>query len=252
MLSVATYNLDGLDERHLDLRAEAACFTLLLRPRPFDVLMLQEVVWRSWVAHLRHHLEAAGYDVFPPSYDRDREYACVIAVRRGVLADPRGAVVPFAGSGMHRERVEVRGTVGDREVLLSTAHLESLASGATQRMVQLADSLRMIVDHDGPAVFAGDLNLRDREAAAVPEVALVRDAWEATGADPLTRYTWDTRRNPNRASRWPGGAARMRFDRVFTHQCRATDLELIGHGPVPGAGGLFVSDHFGVAVDLTW
>ena len=45
-LTVVTWNLFGLEERHLDERTEAACFHLLME-RPPDVLLFQEVVDRS-------------------------------------------------------------------------------------------------------------------------------------------------------------------------------------------------------------
>ena len=58
-MHLVTWNLDGLDPRHLDLRTEAA-IAALLADLP-DVILLQEVTRRTWHAHLRPHLAHAGY-----------------------------------------------------------------------------------------------------------------------------------------------------------------------------------------------
>ncbi len=122
-MRVTTWNLDGLDDRHLDLRAEAACLTLLLRPDPPDVILLQEVVRRSWFAHLRPHLTAAGYTLLPASPDvAGGDYFCAVAVRAG-LPIREAAREPFPGSRMGRALWTARLDWGGRDLLVATAEL---------------------------------------------------------------------------------------------------------------------------------
>ena len=78
-LNILSWNLNGLDEKNLDVRTELALQIMLLgapielimtnhTPRtytPPHVIALQEVTARSYKAHLKKHLQAAGYDIFP-------------------------------------------------------------------------------------------------------------------------------------------------------------------------------------------
>ena len=76
-MKLVSWNLNGLEDRELDLRTESAMFQLLLgapieqamqpgfKPNAPDVVVLQEVVERSYHAHVRPHLEAAGFTVYP-------------------------------------------------------------------------------------------------------------------------------------------------------------------------------------------
>ena len=53
------------------------------------------------------------------------------------------------------------------EWTVQTAHLESLREGAGLRERQLSYVVERLTSAHGPAVFAGDTNLRDAEAARV-------------------------------------------------------------------------------------
>lgn len=67
--------------------------------------------------------------------------------------------------------------------------------------------------------FGGDLNIRDQEVSVFLYLLTlhsqvcnipggVADAWLSAGADNKTRYTWDTSKNDNKASRF---SSRCRF-----------------------------------------
>ena len=79
MLSLVTWNLDGLEPRWRDERTEAACLHLLLRPDPPDIVAVQEVVDRTWHAHLKPHFGHAGYVGVPGR--ADSEYWVALFVR---------------------------------------------------------------------------------------------------------------------------------------------------------------------------
>lgn len=76
-MKVLTWNLNGLEEKFLDERSEAAVITIITGARldeiergakpwsPPDVVLLQEVVERTYFAHVRQHLSAVGYTILP-------------------------------------------------------------------------------------------------------------------------------------------------------------------------------------------
>jgi len=247
-LRIATWNVNGLDATHLDLRSEAACLTLLLRGKLPHVVLLQEVVRRSFFAHFRPHLLHAGFTLFPEAPVSDSEYFCVLASRLPVLESWRR---PFPGSAMGRALLGARLGAGldaglddaaQPDLLVTTAHLESLKAGSAERVAQLEQALRLIADHPGPAVFAGDTNLRDAEVPRAPSAAEVDDAWIAAGSPRAADHTWTPPNSPR---------PRMRFDRAYMNRrpgWRAAAVVAFGKDPVEGAGGLTPSDHFGLEV----
>jgi len=231
-LRAVTWNLCGLEERALDQRSEAAVMHLLLRSDPPDVVLLQEVVRRSLVAHLRPHFAAAGYTLAPAEPVSDSEYFCAIAVAprlRPTSAWRR----PFPGSRMGRALLGLQVDWGGRDLLVCTAHLESLASGRRQRRAQVEVVADALADHDGPAVFGGDTNLRGDVSALLAPREVV-DAFEVLG-EPGPRATW-----------WPLDAAGprgrpLRFDRWWLGPgLRAIDLQVGRPRPVAGTR---ISDH---------
>lgn len=245
MLSLITWNLDGLEPRWLDERAEAACLHLLLRPDPPDIVALQEVVDRTWHAHLTAHFGHAGYVGVPGRAESG--YWVALFVRKPLVVR-EAHLHPLPGTHMGRALLDVRIAWGDRDLRVLTSHLESLKCGGPSRRLQLAHALERLVAHDGPAVFCGDTNLRDRETEHLPLLDRVSDAWVQVGRPAAHRFTWDTGRIPNKRR---GRRARLRFDRVFLNaHLRATALDLVGEVPLAEAGGWFPSDHLGVRVHL--
>lgn len=232
-MKLLTWNVAGLHERRLDERTELQCLTALLRPTPFDVIALQELVRRSWHAHWRHHLAAAGYRVVPEDPTRtDSEYFVALALRTELPV--RGGAVPFPTS--HMGRALVWAEVGPWLVL--TGHLESERQGRDERLRQADAVLERLVAHEGPAVYAGDTNLRVDEEPDLPRLGAVTDAWEALGCPEDVRATWR------------GGRYAARYDRIWSARARPLGLEALGVGGVPELGGLPLSDHVALAVEL--
>lgn len=223
---VVTWNVAGLDEAALDERSEAQClFVLLSDPSP-RVIALQEVVRRSWFAHWRPHLAAAGFSVFPADpTDTDSEYFSLLAVR-----DPGavGGVAPFAPSRMGRRLIVAR----SGGWTLATAHLESERAGADLRLGQAAAVTALLAGAPGPAVFLGDTNLRAGEDLRVASGGGVRDAWEAAGRPPAGRTTW--RR----------GRSGARYDRIWCN-----DRVEVGSFDALADGGAW-SDHLPLRASL--
>ncbi len=243
-LRLITWNLDGLDTRHIDLRTEAACRAILERGP--DVVFLQEVVERSFFGHLRPWFTGSGFRAAPPTLSRRSRYGCVMFIR-SPLRVTSARRTPFEASQMGRALIRTVVHWEGRELLLLTAHMESLRDGAPERVRQLDRVLAALTAHAGPAVFAGDTNLRDSEVRGRD----IRDAWCLLGSPRQTRTTWDMRAIPNKRGPNEQGGGYARFDRVFLNPgWRPSEMSLIGMAPVAGADGLFPSDHAGLEVLL--
>ena len=219
-LHLLSWNLDGLNTRRLDARAEEACLEMVLgqslreavnggigRPPP-QVIALQEVVKRIHLSTLRPHLIAAGYALSPAEPAREDGDYSVIAVREPWELG-RGRRVRFGVSPLARHWVEVvihHPTQGRARVI--TGHMESLRSGGEARLAQARELDALLGDPDAPpTVFLGDTNLRDSEWRAVRRDLAMDDAFELAGAPRAARATW-----------WPPTneeAPGFRFDRVW-------------------------------------
>lgn len=272
---VVSWNIDGLSDAGLLARARAVV-SEVRRLAP-DVVLLQEVVDQN-VGVLKPGLEAAGYTWHDGGAGRMFPYYCAIALRRSSAAFAGGELVAFGDTRMGRHLIKVTAALHGRPALLMTSHLESTGDPAScaSRKVQFAEVLLELAASDAPPVtlFCGDTNLRDKEALDVrgdilgdanSATSAVADVWEALGAHPATRWTWDTGDNHNLGI---PKAMKCRFDRMFYKRggdsgggsssaaaggggaFRPTSLTIIGRTPVPGTSGLFPSDHWGLCVDF--
>ena len=239
-LKVVSWNLNGLSEEQRDPRTEAALTEILLgipmkkllagaSPKtPPDVVMLQEVVARTYHAHLRPHLRAAGFSIFPEEPPQ-RSYFEVIAVRDRPILEAHSR--PFADSALGRYLTTVR----IEQLTLMTAHLESLKSGSADRISQ-ASHILWRLGSTPRSLFLGDTNLRESEWSALHSDGIT-DAWVAAGSDPSQKSTWGHR-----------GAA-CRFDRAWSHGLRVRSFGLLGTTFVEGLGQP-PSDHRGICVQV--
>ncbi|WP_411574325.1 poly(A) polymerase [Streptomyces fradiae] len=139
-------------------------------------------------------------------------------------------------------------TGAERPLTVAATHLSSDHSqdGAGRRDAELARLAEGFAAVTGDLVLVGDFN----DGGDLPETALgMRDAWtEAHGPADRTP-TFDPGANPLAAvSSLSGRAARL--DRVLlrAEHARVDTAELTGREP--GPGGVYVSDHYGVLVDL--
>lgn len=246
-LRALTWNVEGLNESRLGQRMEKICLEILVGgdlaaavagaptpPMP-HVVALQEVVRVAHRGYFAPHFGAAGYTVWPENPPGDSEYYELLAVRPPwQLTQCERQPFDVSPLGRTCTRATIRHSGSERTVTVLTAHLESLRSGHEPRLAQVAQIDAWMRGAEGPAVFAGDTNLRDAEWDVVaPELAL-RDAFEEAGAPTRSRVTW----------RPPEGEGGFRFDRVWLAgpiRVRAFGLR---HCPRS-------TDHEGVEVSLT-
>lgn len=238
-LRVVTWNV-WFGERDRELRQQAL-WAELAEVQP-DVVCLQEVVPEHLDGPEIRGLRERGYWV---SDRRIGEYDVLVLSRRPVLASER---VPLP-SVMGREMLVVRlGT--DPPLTIATVHLESTKHMTAFRCRQLED-ITAWLKHEQDVLLVGDMNFPDGEH---PEAALLAgwtDAWTLLRpGEP--GFTVDAELNEMRAEIMPG-RKRARIDRVFYRgrRWRLDAIERLGMTRLSAEPPLFVSDHFGLRVDLS-
>ena len=221
------------------MRTEAAMFQILLgapieaaiapdfKPNTPDIILLQEVVERTYHAHVKPHMQAAGFTVFPKE-PTERSYFEVVAVRQEIL-DANYETFEYTQQGRGLTTIKLDG------LTILTAHLESMKPGKHERI----DQAQYVIDKMsqlGPCVFAGDTNLRNEEWEGLNHANVI-DAWQSVGSPKSHRMTWQQDQR------------KSRFDRVWAHKVGIKSFETFAKGNVPTLG-VRPSDHYGLRVEL--
>jgi len=239
-MQLITWNLNGLEDKYLDERTEAAMFQLLLgaplekalqegfKPNTPDIVLLQEVVERSYHAHIKTHFEAAGFKLFPQE-PSERSYFEVIATRL--------PVVDFSYESFeYSEQGRGLSTLKLDNLIIMTAHMESMKPGSSMRLEQAKQILTTMNKSNTPTIFAGDTNLRKAEWQSL-NPGKVKDAWETTGSEKKHEVTWQ--RSANKA----------RYDRLWTKQIKVNKFEVFGGNKIPSIKEPS-SDHRAIRLDF--
>lgn len=213
----------------------AALVREIARRRP-EIIALQEVT-----PALRAILdyELAGYTL----HGGDSRFGYdVLVVARGEVRDVAVLELP---SEMGRRALAVELASG---LTVATVHLESTAPCVARRAAQLALIGPWLAARSDDAILVGDMNFDDF-AATESDVLDERyvDLWQALRTDP--GYTVDSVRNTMRDDL--RGKVQKRIDRAFLRSTRwrAESIALVGTEPID-IHDTFVSDHFGLAVEL--
>ena len=156
----------------------------------------------------------------------------------------------FPSSEMQRHYISQKIRIHGKSVIVMTSHLESLKDSAGERQNQLKQCFKMMTEspNDTNFIFAGDLNMRAEDLKKVGGIPpKITDAWETTGENPDTKFTWDLELNDNK--RFPNCKPRARFDRMYfkrsqLNPVQCIDFELVGLKKL--SCGMFPSDHFGI------
>jgi poly(A) polymerase len=244
-LRVVTWNVlfDRYETERIETERRRPLLLRELEAQDADVIALQEVEKPFLKALLAEPWVRARYLVSDaPSGKSVDPYGVVLLSRVPVLELGAHAL------GRHKQIVAMVLAAGARPRVVATCHLTSdhAARGADKRQAQLA-VLREMLDGLGgaDALVVGDLN----EHGDLPATALgARDLWtELVGDD---APTFDPVENPLAAISSLRGEA-LRLDRVLARvgaDVRPLRIERVGTEPSPG--GLFPSDHYGLAAEL--
>ena len=240
-MNLVTWNLNGLEDENLDMRTEAAMFHILLgapiekamqpnfKPNTPDIVVLQEVVERTFHAHLKPHFQAAGFELFPQA-PSERSYFEAIAVRQPII-ESSYEKFSYTAQGRGLSTLSIDG------LTILTAHLESQKPGASMRIDQAKTILEMMNNHQGAIIFAGDTNLRDSEWGnlSAEETNDVNDAWITAGSIKKYKTTWQMKKY------------KVRYDRVWSKNLKLKTFETFGKEKVAGIDQT-ASDHLGIRV----
>ncbi|AXE79583.1 poly(A) polymerase [Streptomyces atratus] len=151
--------------------------------------------------------------------------------------------------GPHKAVAAVVVETAEGPVTLAVTHLSSdhSANGATRRDAELADLAAGLAAIEGDVMLLGDFN----DGGDTPQDRLgMADAWSRVRGAGDRTPTFDPSVNPLAAvSSLTGRASRL--DRVLVRSERLRPVSAALLGDVPTPDGLYVSDHFGVRVELT-
>ncbi|WP_033824939.1 poly(A) polymerase [Kitasatospora sp. MBT63] len=210
-----------------------------------DVIALQEVEPALVALLLAAPWVRAGYTVdTDPAGPDVADSGLLLLSRLPVVEAARHPLGPYKAVAA----VAVEGPAGP--LVVATTHLTSDHSedGAGRRAGELDRLAEGLAALEGELVVVGDFN----DGTDLPATALgLRDGWsEVHGPDDRTP-TFDPAANPLAAVSSLSGRA-SRLDRVLLRGpgLRASAAALLGDSPAT-EDGLFVSDHYGVQVDLT-
>ena len=266
----------------------------ILRNDP-DIIALQECPSATWVKDLQHSfLSDYFYPLSPDlyqetkasSYQTTPSHAGLVAlwVRRRRKADNEGKTdqeprdPPFkvtAVKVVHDQpavalELEIS-MVGDQKqhhqalrIWFASMHLEPFEQGSFGRQDQLTDLVEQAQESGQQpclTILAGDTNMREAEDEVAEQTIGLTDAWKKAGANPKTRFSWNTEpQEGNIQNLYYGSNTRpykQRYDRIYYKlqnapgiQVSVPSFELIANKPIGSSTTHFLSDHFGIAAEI--
>ncbi|MFD9128714.1 poly(A) polymerase [Kitasatospora sp. NPDC059571] len=236
------YDADRIDtarRRPLLLAALAAADADVIALQEVETGLLEQLLDASWVRD--------GYTLGTDPAGRDVDACGVLLLSRLPVLEAGRHLL-----GRHKALTAITVRTADGPLTVAATHLSSdhSADGPARRRAELARIAEGLAGVHGELLLVGDLN-DGRDGPQGPAAVLgLRDAWtQVHGPDDRTP-TFDPAANPLAAvSSLTGRASRL--DRVLLRPGGA--LRPVGaalHGDRPTAEGLFVSDHYGVEVEL--
>ncbi|MFE7624424.1 RNA repair domain-containing protein [Streptomyces sp. NPDC057509] len=244
-LTVLTWNTlwDRYDSDRIDTARRRPLLTEALRAADADVIALQEVEPALLTLLLACDWIREGYTLATEPSGHDVPDHGLLLLSR--LPVSEAAVHTL---GQHKAVAAVVVETADGPVTVAVTHLSSDHSpdGAARRDGELADLATGLAAVSGELVLVGDFN----DGGDRPQTRLaMADAWTETHGPTDDTPTFDPSTNPLAAISSLSGRV-SRLDRVLlrTDRLRARTAALWGEAP--GPGGLYVSDHYGVRVEL--
>lgn len=240
-----TLNLWFDDRAHRARTKAAAKLVLELAP---TFVALQEVT-RESLAWLLADLDGLGEayffsDTTGSTFD---DYGTILLSR----IPPQSLWLAELPTSMGRSMPYGVFSIANEQIAVAAVHLESQRHNRDVREEQLCECFARLA-HFEHAVLMGDLNFADREPEEQAIPSAFRDAWKQTHGPSEPGYTRDTRSNAMaRAAR--DSEVRRRIDRVLVRSNKfvPTSSELVATTPIDGSNNVYVSDHFGVSVELS-
>ena len=208
-----------------------------------EVVYLQEIVASTWNTITKRLGDSY-------SYYRDEvsiHYYHILMVRNesGVVIQGGLQVLKFPDSTQGRHLLFLPVEFHGLSIQLMTSHLESMNHYTAERKSQLQtvlDLMQELQSTSKSCIFAGDLNLMDKEVTQVKLPEGIVDVWEACGSQRKWKYTWDSLE------------PRFRLDRIYflpndPPKLQPTYFRLVGSELLKF--GVLPSDHLGMWAEFT-
>ena len=244
-LRVLTWNTlwDRYDGDRIDTALRRPLLLAALRDADADVIALQEVERALLDMLLREPWVRDGWTVATDPRGRDVDECGLLLLSRLPVRE-----VGHLALGPHKAVTALVVETADGPVTVAATHLSSDHSenGADRRDAELSRLAEGLAGVEGDVVLVGDFN----DGGDGPQSVLgMRDAWSDVHGPADRTPTFDPAANPLAAISSLSGRV-SRLDRVLlrTDDLRAGRAVL--HGDAPAAEGPFISDHYGVGVDL--
>ncbi|MFJ8856258.1 poly(A) polymerase [Streptomyces sp. NPDC102437] len=244
-LTLLTWNTlwDRYDSDRIDTARRRPLLLDALRVADADVIALQEAEPALLALLLAAPWVRDGYTFWADPAGRDVADCGLLLLSRVPVREAGLHVL-----GPHKAVAAVVVDGPDGPVTVAVTHLSSdhSADGAGRRDAELADLATGLAAVEGDVALLGDFN----DGGDTPQDRLgMADAWSRVhGADDRTP-TFDPSANPLAAVSSLSGRA-SRLDRVLVRSERLRPASAVLLGDVPAPDGLYVSDHFGVRVEL--
>ncbi|MFJ2089969.1 RNA repair domain-containing protein [Streptomyces sp. NPDC087901] len=244
-LTVLTWNTlwDRYDSDRIDTARRRPLLLDALRAADADVIALQEAEPALLALLLDCDWVREGYVLATDPAGRDVPDCGLLLLSR----------LPVSEAGLHAlgpHKAVAAAVVETAEgpVTVAVTHLSSDHSpeGATRRNAELTDLATGLAGIEGELLLVGDFN----DGGDHPQTRLaMTDAWTEVHGPADATPTFDPSVNPLAAVSSLSGRV-SRLDRVLlrTERLRARSAALTGE--TPGPEGLYVSDHYGVRVEL--
>ncbi|MDP5314073.1 poly(A) polymerase [Streptomyces poriferorum] len=244
-LTVLTWNTlwDRYDSDRIDTARRRPLLLDALRAADADVIALQEVE----PALLELLLDCAwvrdGYVLATDPAGRDVPDCGLLLLSRLPVSE-----AALHTLGPHKAVAAAVVESAEGPVTVAVTHLSSDHSpeGATRRDNELADLATGLAGIEGELLLVGDFN----DGGDHPQTRLaMTDAWTEVHGPADTTPTFDPSVNPLAAVSSLSGRV-SRLDRILLRTERLRARSAVLTGEVPGPEGLYVSDHYGVRVEL--
>ncbi|MBT2394565.1 poly(A) polymerase [Streptomyces sp. ISL-100] len=246
-LRVLTWNTlwDRYDSHRIDTARRRPLLLAALEHADADVIALQEVETELLAMLLRSRWVRDGYTVSTGPVGEDVDGSGLLVLSRLPVHE-----AAWHELGPHKAVAAVTVETAAGPLVLMTTHLSSdhSANGPARREAELARLAEGLTAIGGDVILLGDLNEQGDGPAGVLGLS---DAWTEVHGPGDAAPTFDPRVNPLAAVSSVSGRA-ARLDRVLLREGGTLrPARAVLRGVSPSEEGQFVSDHYGVEVDLT-
>ena len=138
------------------------------------------------------------------------------------------------------------------KVAVASNHLAPFGEGANERKNECKSLMRTLSRQCNNVVLIGDFNMRQKEDKTIEglEGGGWLDSWKVCGSSKQLKFTWNSFDNLYHNN---GFGFNCRFDRCYMRgdALTTTNFDLMGNVPINGVEGDYLSDHYGIIVEVT-